>query len=72
MQPYKGYVIDLIKYLEKDLMFKAELYLVKDGLYGAFDANTREWNGMVGDVHKGVSNVYDSISKFTFNFNIYH
>ena len=47
---YYGYSIDLLQRLSKDLHFNYELYMVKDGKYGAMDEVTRTWNGVVAEL----------------------
>ena len=53
----KGYCVELMEELEKELEFKGEMYIVKDGKYGGQDPVTKEWNGMVGDVYNRVSQI---------------
>lgn len=36
-----------------DVKFEYDLYIVKDGKYGGIDAETGEWNGMIGDILRG-------------------
>ncbi|XP_048577111.1 glutamate [NMDA] receptor subunit 1 [Nematostella vectensis] len=48
-----GYVIDVLTLLEMDLGVTAELYFVEDGLYGAFDPETKTWNGMINELVQG-------------------
>ena len=52
---YKGYCIDLIFELQRDLSFNFTLHLVKDGQYGGIDNINNVWNGMVGEIVNGVS-----------------
>lgn len=49
----KGLVIELLKMLEIDVGFHSDLHIVKDGKYGAKDARTGEWNGMIGEILRG-------------------
>lgn len=51
---YKGYCIDLINELARNLHFTYDLYLVPDGKYGALTDNGT-WNGMVGELVRQVS-----------------
>jgi len=46
---YKGYCIDLLNELAKNLHFTYELYLSPDGMFGAETANGT-WNGMIGEL----------------------
>ena len=45
-----GFLIDLLQWLEKDLSLSVELYLGRDGKYGAYNADSKEWDGMIGDL----------------------
>ncbi|XP_048587455.1 glutamate receptor 2-like isoform X1 [Nematostella vectensis] len=49
----KGFVIDILISLERDLDFKAEVYIVEDGKYGVYDRNSKRWYGMIGDLIDG-------------------
>ncbi|XP_001640415.2 uncharacterized protein LOC5520475 isoform X2 [Nematostella vectensis] len=49
----KGFVIDILISLERDLDFKAEVYIVEDGKYGVYDRNSKRWCGMIGDLIDG-------------------
>ena len=48
-----GLAIDLLKMLELDVGFQADLHIVNDGKYGAKDEKTGEWNGMIGELLRG-------------------
>ncbi|PFX31412.1 Glutamate [NMDA] receptor subunit 1 [Stylophora pistillata] len=45
-----GYLIDLLKWLEKDLPVLVEMYLVRDGVFGNYNATSKQWDGMIGDL----------------------
>ena len=45
-----GFLIDVLYWLEKDLSIAAELYLVRDGKFGAFNAKSKQWDGMIADL----------------------
>lgn len=51
-----GLAIELLHMLEIDLSIDVELHISKDGKYGAFDIETKQWNGMIGEL---VSNEVD-------------
>lgn len=53
---YEGYCVDLAAEIAKHCGFKYQLKIVGDGKYGARDAETKIWNGMVGELVYGVSN----------------
>jgi hypothetical protein len=50
---WKGYCIDLIKKLAKEMNFKYEL-VVKDK-FGDFNNITKKWTGLIGGLVEGVS-----------------
>jgi len=52
---YEGYCVDLAAEIAKHCGFKYQLKIVGDGKYGARDAETKIWNGMVGELVYGVS-----------------
>ncbi len=47
---YEGYCVDLAAEIAKHCGFKYQLKIVGDGKYGARDAETKIWNGMVGEL----------------------
>ncbi|XP_064643100.1 glutamate receptor 2-like isoform X2 [Lineus longissimus] len=47
---YQGFCIDLLDALQEKINFKYDIHLVKDGNYGAQDAVTEEWNGIVREI----------------------
>ena len=51
----KGYCIELLQELERELGFKSDVYLVEDGNYGGIDEDTNQWNGMIGDIYRRVT-----------------
>ena len=52
-----GYSVDLIKLLSKAIGTEMEMYLVEDDSYGGFDAETKTFNGLIGDVISGKADV---------------
>jgi len=50
---WKGYCIDLIEELAKEMNFKYEL-IVKNK-FGEFDQTTNKWDGLIGGLVEGVS-----------------
>lgn len=50
---WKGYCIDLIEKLAKEMNFKYEL-VVKEK-FGVFNPTTNKWNGLIGGLVEGVS-----------------
>lgn len=52
-----GVMIDiLLKMLEIE-EFSFDLYLVRDGKYGSLDPDTKQMNGMIGDVYRGFADL---------------
>ena len=51
---YKGYCIDLLDDLKQRLNFNVDLHVSYDGFYGGKDPVTNQWNGMVGELIRGV------------------
>lgn len=51
---YEGYCIDLMRNIAEIVNFDYEIHLVADGDYGSEDPETGEWNGMVGEIMRGV------------------
>ena len=49
----RGFLINVLHWLERDLNVRADVYLVKDGKFGAYDQQTGQWNGMVKDLIDG-------------------
>ncbi|XP_013922498.1 PREDICTED: glutamate receptor 2 isoform X2 [Thamnophis sirtalis] len=54
---YEGYCVDLAAEIAKHCGFKYKLTIVGDGKYGARDAETKIWNGMVGELVYGKADI---------------
>uniref|UniRef100_A0A8C7Y162 Glutamate receptor n=1 Tax=Oryzias sinensis TaxID=183150 RepID=A0A8C7Y162_9TELE len=54
---YEGYCVDLAAEIAKHCGFKYQLKIVGDGKYGARDAETKIWNGMVGELVYGKADI---------------
>uniref|UniRef100_H3CQE7 Glutamate receptor, ionotropic, AMPA 1b n=1 Tax=Tetraodon nigroviridis TaxID=99883 RepID=H3CQE7_TETNG len=54
---YEGYCAELASEIAKHVGFSYKLELVGDGKYGARDAETKMWNGMVGELVYGKADV---------------
>ncbi|XP_012864927.1 PREDICTED: glutamate receptor 4 [Dipodomys ordii] len=50
---YEGYCVDLASEIAKHIGIKYKIAIVPDGKYGARDADTKIWNGMVGELVYG-------------------
>lgn len=51
---FEGYCVDLASEIAKHIGIKYKISIVPDGKYGARDAETKIWNGMVGELVYGV------------------
>ncbi|XP_043925424.1 glutamate receptor 1 isoform X1 [Protopterus annectens] len=47
---YEGYCVELAAEIAKHVGYKYKLQIVPDGKYGARDSETKQWNGMVGEL----------------------
>lgn len=52
---FEGFCIDLLQTIADELGFQYELYLVPDGKFGAENATTGEWNGLVREIIEKVN-----------------
>lgn len=50
----EGYCVELAQHLAKLVGFHYKLKLVTDGRYGKPDPLTGQWDGMIGEVVRGV------------------
>lgn len=54
---YMGFSRDLMDHIAKMLNFTYELHLTADGKYGNYDAEKKQWNGLIRDLLERVGNV---------------
>ncbi|XP_059912970.1 glutamate receptor 1-like isoform X2 [Gadus macrocephalus] len=54
---YEGYCVELASEIAKHVGFNYRLELVGDGKYGSRDAESKMWNGMVGELVYGKADV---------------
>ncbi|XP_026860582.2 glutamate receptor 4b isoform X4 [Electrophorus electricus] len=54
---YEGYCVDLASEIAKHIGIKYKISIVPDGKYGARDAETKIWNGMVGELVYGKAEI---------------
>jgi len=47
---YEGFCIDLLKAIANQVDFNYDIRLVPDDKYGAYDQETKEWNGIVREL----------------------
>ncbi|KAI3352388.1 hypothetical protein L3Q82_005188 [Scortum barcoo] len=60
---YEGYCVDLAAEIAKHCGIRYQLRIVGDGKYGARDAETKIWNGMVGELVYGPTQVLKKITR---------
>ncbi|XP_013869512.1 glutamate receptor 4a isoform X1 [Austrofundulus limnaeus] len=54
---FEGYCVDLASEIAKHIGIKYKISIVPDGKYGARDAETKIWNGMVGELVYGKAEI---------------
>ncbi|XP_063050005.1 glutamate receptor 1a [Engraulis encrasicolus] len=54
---YEGYIVELAAEIAKHVGYRYHLHIVTDGKYGAKDPDTKQWNGMVGELVYGKADV---------------
>lgn len=59
---YKGFSIDVLDALAKNLGFKYEIYQAPDGKYGQQLQNS-SWNGMIGELINKVQGIQAALKK---------
>lgn len=59
---FEGYSIDLIDGIAKILGFKYVFEIVPDNMYGSYNKETKQWNGLV-------RHLLDRVREKTFHFN---
>jgi hypothetical protein len=52
---YEGFCIDLLKWIASQVGFHYVIRLVPDHMYGVYDPQTKEWNGIVRELMEKVS-----------------
>lgn len=51
---YEGFCIDLLKWIASQVGFQYSIRLVPDHMYGVYDPDTKEWNGIVRELMEKV------------------
>lgn len=51
---FEGFCIDLLKCIASQIGFQYAIKLVPDHLYGVYDPETKEWNGIVRELMEKV------------------
>lgn len=67
---YEGFCIDLLHRIASQVGFHYAITLVPDNKYGAYDPNTKQWNGIVRELMDKVPN--NNIQCVLFNINKYY
>lgn len=52
---FEGFCIDLLKWIASQVGFNYVIKLVPDHMYGVYDPETKEWNGIVRELMEKVS-----------------
>lgn len=55
---YEGFCIDLLKRISGLVGFQYSIRLVPDHMYGVYNPETQEWNGIVRELMERVSCIY--------------
>lgn len=60
---FEGFCIDLLKWIAGQVGFQYAIKLVPDHMYGVYDPETKEWNGIVRElmekvIHSSVKTVH--------------
>ena len=56
---FMGYCIDMLNELQDTIGFRTKISLVKDGVYGNLDPETKKWNGMIRELIDQVNAIWD-------------
>lgn len=54
---YKGYAVDLIAEIAKEMGFEYQFIPVADDQYGKLDKDTKLWNGIIGEIVNNVRKI---------------
>lgn len=52
---YEGFCIDLLRRIASQIGFQYNIRLVPDHMYGVYDPETKQWNGIVRELMERVS-----------------
>lgn len=55
---FEGFCIDLLKSIATQVGFQYQIRLVPDNMYGVFDTETKQWNGIVRELMERVSYIF--------------
>lgn len=51
---FEGFCIDLLKWIAGQVGFQYSIQLVPDHMYGVYDPETKQWNGIVRELMEKV------------------
>ncbi|XP_069680348.1 glutamate receptor ionotropic, kainate 2 isoform X3 [Periplaneta americana] len=63
---YEGFCIDLLKWIANQVGFRYAIRLVPDHMYGVFDPETKEWNGIVRELMEKRADL--AVASMTINY----
>ncbi|XP_056633758.1 glutamate receptor ionotropic, kainate 2 isoform X2 [Diorhabda sublineata] len=63
---YEGFCIDLLKWIAAQVGFQYTIRLVPDHMYGVFDPDTKEWNGIVRELMEKRADL--AVASMTINY----
>ncbi|KAK9679022.1 Ligated ion channel L-glutamate- and glycine-binding site, partial [Popillia japonica] len=63
---YEGFCIDLLKWIASQVGFQYSIRLVPDHMYGVYDPETREWNGIVKELMERRADL--AVASMTINY----
>ncbi|CAG9821798.1 unnamed protein product [Phaedon cochleariae] len=63
---YEGFCIDLLKWIAGQVGFQYSIRLVPDHMYGVYDPETREWNGIVRELMEKKADL--AVASMTINY----
>ncbi|XP_065161284.1 glutamate receptor ionotropic, kainate 2 isoform X2 [Atheta coriaria] len=63
---YEGFCIDLLKWIANQVGFQYSIRLVPDHMYGVFDPETKQWNGIVRELMEKRADL--AVASMTINY----
>lgn len=54
---FEGFCIDLLRRIASQIGFQYTIRLVPDHMYGVYDRQTKQWNGIVRELMERVSRI---------------
>ncbi|GJQ67714.1 hypothetical protein Trydic_g16535 [Trypoxylus dichotomus] len=63
---YEGFCIDLLKWIASQVGFQYSIHLVPDHMYGVYDPETKEWNGIVKELMERRADL--AVASMTINY----